>query len=409
MTQPLSSPAVIIVGASLAGAAAAIELGRRGVSVLLLDKANFPRRKPCGEGLSSRGRAELGRLGVSEQELQAIGRELGGYQISYKGGLVEIPDSSGLLGVPREKLDDLLLRRALGYQGVRLQSGAAVSSVTRRGERFEVAWNDGAASSEVLLVADGVSSKAGRALGLVAPVVEKPRHGTSSAWRVRQGSLPPYVTVLLVQGGEIYVTPLANDRCNVSVLGTKELVQKASRLEFLREILQHAPALAGLEWELLGEPLGAGPINIGYRASEVGGAFVVGDACETLDPCGGFGMTHALLSGRIAAECVSRALGSDDREGEVRRYAREREEAVRDMRGFTRMTALMLGSGLGRTVLPLAARARVVQMFSHAVHRPRHLPIVDRLNSIAGVRRNIRSDEAKRAEQSLAAVGKSRS
>lgn len=368
MTKPASSPGVIIVGASLAGAAAAIELGRRGVSVLLLDKANFPRRKPCGEGLSSRGRAELGRLGVSEQELYVIGCQLGGYQIAYQGGVVEVPDCSGLLGVPRERLDDLLLRRALSYRGVSLQSGVAVTSVTRRGKRFEVAWSGGSTLSDFLIIADGVSSKAARALGLSTPGISNPRHGTSSAWRVAYGSLPQFVTVSLVQGGEIYVTPLAKDRCNVSILGGKELVQRGSRVELLRDMLKRVPALAGLEWELVGEPLGAGPINIGFRASEVGGAYMVGDACETLDPCGGFGMTHALLSGRIAAECIGRVLQGAEPESEVRRYAREREEAVRDMRGFTRMTALMMGSGLGRTVLPLAARAGVVGMFSHAAH-----------------------------------------
>ena len=43
---------VAIIGASLAGSAAAITLGRAGLRVALLDKATFPRHKPCGEGLS---------------------------------------------------------------------------------------------------------------------------------------------------------------------------------------------------------------------------------------------------------------------------------------------------------------------------------------------------------------------
>lgn len=45
---------VCVVGGGPAGATAAYLLGLRGVSTLLLDKAAFPRDKPCGGGISSR-------------------------------------------------------------------------------------------------------------------------------------------------------------------------------------------------------------------------------------------------------------------------------------------------------------------------------------------------------------------
>ena len=45
----------IVVGGGPAGATAAFQLGKAGIRVLLLDKANaFPREKPCGGGLSAR-------------------------------------------------------------------------------------------------------------------------------------------------------------------------------------------------------------------------------------------------------------------------------------------------------------------------------------------------------------------
>ncbi len=373
------SPSVIIVGASLAGAAAAIELGRRGASVLLLDKAIFPRRKPCGEGLSARGRSELERLGVSSAELRSIGREVGGYHIEYRGKVIEVADSGGLIGVPREKIDDLVLRQALRCEGVSLQSGAVLSSITRRCGGFEVAWTGGSAMSEFLIIADGVNSRSARLLGLTTPTVVNPRYGSSSAWRITAGSLRPFVTVVLVTGGEVYITPLLDGRCNISVLGMRELVQRASHVDYIRNLLERVPLLAGLKWKSIGTPLGAGPINSGYRGSEIGGAFLVGDACEALDPSGGFGMTHALLSGRIAAECVERALGGTSLEGELHRYALERENAVRDMRGFTRMTVMMMGSTLGRTVLPAAARIGLMSLFSHAAHAPSRGSLVGRV------------------------------
>ena len=45
---------VIIVGAGPAGATAAKVLGEAGIATLLLDKAEFPRDKPCGGGISAR-------------------------------------------------------------------------------------------------------------------------------------------------------------------------------------------------------------------------------------------------------------------------------------------------------------------------------------------------------------------
>ena len=45
---------VLIIGAGPAGATLAYELARLGVKVLLLEKAQFPRRKTCGGGLNLR-------------------------------------------------------------------------------------------------------------------------------------------------------------------------------------------------------------------------------------------------------------------------------------------------------------------------------------------------------------------
>lgn len=45
---------VLIVGAGPAGSTLAYELARRGLKVLLMEKAQFPRRKTCGGGLNLR-------------------------------------------------------------------------------------------------------------------------------------------------------------------------------------------------------------------------------------------------------------------------------------------------------------------------------------------------------------------
>ena len=60
-TSPLD---VLIVGAGPAGAATAWHLARAGLSVQLVDRARFPRDKPCSEYLSPEAVRHLDRLGV---------------------------------------------------------------------------------------------------------------------------------------------------------------------------------------------------------------------------------------------------------------------------------------------------------------------------------------------------------
>ena len=50
---------VLVVGAGPAGSTAAYRLAREGASVLLADRAEFPRDKPCGGGLTMRAVRQL--------------------------------------------------------------------------------------------------------------------------------------------------------------------------------------------------------------------------------------------------------------------------------------------------------------------------------------------------------------
>jgi flavin-dependent dehydrogenase len=59
---------LVVVGGGPAGSAAALGAVRvrPGLRVLLLDKADFPRDKACGDGIAAHGRDELAKLGVPD-------------------------------------------------------------------------------------------------------------------------------------------------------------------------------------------------------------------------------------------------------------------------------------------------------------------------------------------------------
>jgi flavin-dependent dehydrogenase len=113
---------------------------------------------------------------------------------------------------------------------------------------------------------------------------------------------------------------------------------------------------------------------------------VVGDACETFDPCAGFGMAHALISGRLAALCLLRGLEGASPLDAAHDYAARREDGIRDVRGFARLTSATMTSGVGRMSLPFIVSTGLAARFSDCVHSAHTEGAVRGLVSLLGVR-----------------------
>jgi flavin-dependent dehydrogenase len=65
-TRPHVDGDVVVVGAGPAGAATAAHLARRGLSVILVDRQQFPRDKVCGDFVGPVALRELHRLGITD-------------------------------------------------------------------------------------------------------------------------------------------------------------------------------------------------------------------------------------------------------------------------------------------------------------------------------------------------------
>src|SRR5215210_5738245 len=77
---------VVVVGAGPAGSATAARLASAGHDVLLLDRAGFPRRKPCAECVNPAGVQALRRLGAWDAVAAAAHARLDGWRIAALGG-----------------------------------------------------------------------------------------------------------------------------------------------------------------------------------------------------------------------------------------------------------------------------------------------------------------------------------
>src|SRR5438034_9641586 len=129
----------IVVGAGPAGSTAARELAQRGASVLLLDKAKFPRDKPCGGGVTIRA-AELlpfDLAPVTERTVRGVHISLnltGGFTRRYPEPITYLTQRRHL---------DLYLARGAEAAGARFHDGDGVTAVELRDDGVSVSTRTG--------------------------------------------------------------------------------------------------------------------------------------------------------------------------------------------------------------------------------------------------------------------------
>lgn len=282
----------IVVGAGPAGSATAFHLAAAGADVLLLDRARFPRDKPCGGGVTERAARLLPFTIEPVVEDVATRVDL---RLRY-GRTIERGDGVPLVYMTqRRRLDQYLAERAAGA-GAEFRDGVRV---TRVGEGLISAGRERYAA-EVVVGADGVNGISAKALRLggnrhvgVALEANLPY---SEAGRDYRGRL--VLEFGVVPGGYGWVFP-KGDHANFGVGGW------ASEGPRLRAHLRRLCRAHGARFEDLDGLRGYRlPLRSPRSTLARGRTLLVGDAAGLIDPVSGDGMFEGFLSSRYAADAV---------------------------------------------------------------------------------------------------------
>lgn len=168
MTRPAFDFDVAIVGGGPAGTSTALHLVRKeGIAarrLLVLDKARFPREKPCAGAISQLGIDVLESVGVS---VRVPFVTMKGVRLLLGDERAETTFPMGVV-VRRSEFDHQLLEDARA-EGIAVCDGVGVTGITRVPGGFRLQTSDGERTVRLLAACDGAGSTVRKRLGLREP------------------------------------------------------------------------------------------------------------------------------------------------------------------------------------------------------------------------------------------------
>jgi flavin-dependent dehydrogenase len=302
---------VIVVGAGPAGSAAAGVLSRRGWRVLLVDRARFPRDKPCGDYCNPGAAALLARVGWLDAVRRAGAAEVGEMTVYAQDGrrlCAPFPSGRGLL-LARRALDAALVECACA-DGVQVEDARAVEDVRPADGRVEVRAGRSAWRARLVIAADGAHSTVAR------------RYCHATFLRAGRYTVGAYFSGLPLSApaGQLHLGPdlycgvahFGGGAANVCMALPRRWWTRGGPGAAFGAALATLPALADLLATARRESAYRcfGPVGYVQRTVVAPRLLVVGDAAAQVEPLTGQGIFFALQSAVLAAEAAHRALES---------------------------------------------------------------------------------------------------
>jgi flavin-dependent dehydrogenase len=295
----MNSYDLAVIGAGPAGSAAAITASRLGQRVLLLERGSFPRHKVCGEFVSSESLTLLDRLLGQEHIWPRTPTQISKARLFIRGQLCETKIHPAARSIPRFDLD-FALWQAARTQGIACVNGVAADQINDDGP-FHIVCG------EKVYCARAVINTTGRWSSLGATRPPAPGASIGIKRHFRESSPPQSVDLYFFDGGYCGVQPIAADEINVSAM---VLPGRAKSLDAIFQLEPRLMARSKAWTAATTESVSTFPLVFGEPSpiDVTNNILNAGDTAAFIDPFVGDGISMALHSGRLAAECVARHL-----------------------------------------------------------------------------------------------------
>ena len=292
----------IVVGGGPAGSSAAYHLARQGCSVLVLEKAIFPRDKPCTGALSP-----LVAQWFDFDFAPIIAQRVRRVRYTWKLGdpvTSELQTQEPIWLVKRDAFDQFLIGHAIA-KGAVFQDGTPVLKIEFTEGCWQVHTAQAVFEGRYLIAADGAKGPLSHWLGLEMPKV---RPAAVFAIPAEQSLHNPTLNFEfgLLKNGCLWSFPYDSERLMgaVTFLGSSApdyqaaFKAYAAGFDLNGSAGQLSPHLVKL-WD-------------GNRSLHTHQAVVIGEAAAIVDPLSAEGIRHGMYSGVEAAKAIHAALQGQD-------------------------------------------------------------------------------------------------
>jgi flavin-dependent dehydrogenase len=302
----------VVVGAGPAGALAARELAHSGATVLLVDKAAFPRWKVCGCCLNGQTLAVLRAVGLGALASGLGAVPLERFRLGSRGRHADLPLAGGV-ALSREALDAGLIQAAI-RAGVaflpQTQATLGLWEAAARTVALRQAVDSVRVATRLVVAADGLGGR------LLSGETDADVVTERGSW-IGAGAVAPTApdafgpsTIFMAcgRGGYVGLVRLEDGRLNVAAAFDPDLLKHRHHpSQAAATILQEAgfpplPGLPELAWR--------GTPALTRRATQLAypRLFVIGDAAGYVQPFTGEGIAWALAAGQAVAALAARGL-----------------------------------------------------------------------------------------------------
>jgi menaquinone-9 beta-reductase len=318
---PAADYDVVIVGASLAGCATAMLLGRAGARVALVEKQPDPAafKRICSHFIQSSAVPALEHLGLL-RDIEEAGGVRSGLRAWTRWGWIQGPPLPEALGVNlrREKLDPLVRGRAAETTGVELLLGHSAERVLRGPDgavRGVVARTRDGSERELrghlVVGADGRDSHVAKLAGVRERTSPHNRFAYGAYFEGPPPAGAPAASIWLLDPDWAAAFPTDDGQTFYAAMPTKARLEEFKRdpaaalMEFVGSV-PDAPPIR--ESRLVDGPLGKLDMTNRLRDVTAPGLALVGDAALAIDPLWGVGCGWAFQSAEWLADAVAPAL-----------------------------------------------------------------------------------------------------